>query len=290
MLLSLLLGVTVRPIDLIAETYSLLSSRPAGLMSDIDGTLSKIAPRPDDAVVDDLTRAALHSLSYHLELVGVVTGRSAHDAEQMLGVERLVYFGNHGMERLDNGELTVVAAARPFVAAIAETLNAVRLRYPDPHVLFENKGVSGSIHFRLTANPELAKDELLEIVAPLARAAGLQLTLGRMIIELRPPVRANKGTALAEVVEQHALRSLLYLGDDITDLDAMRMLQELREAGRIRGLSIGVLDPESPVEIAETSDRTVLGVDGARALLSGLAARFAESDAHSTDDQTASSG
>jgi trehalose 6-phosphate phosphatase len=276
--------------DLVSEIVLLLATRPAGLLSDIDGTLSKIAPRPEDAIVDVATRDVLQSLRRRLELVGVVTGRAAHDAEQMLGLNELVYFGNHGMERLEEGSLTVVAAARPFVAAIAETLNAVRLRYPDPNVLFENKGVSGSIHFRLTVNPELVQDELLEIVAPLARAAGLQLTLGRMIIELRPPVRANKGTALADVVEEHKLRSLLYLGDDITDLDAMRALHELRDAGKVIGLSIGVLDVESPVEIAETADRTVLGVDGARALLAELAVRLTETESISTDDQTASSG
>jgi trehalose 6-phosphate phosphatase len=269
---------------------NLLATRPAGLLSDIDGTLSKIAPRPEDAIVDAATVAVLQSLARRLELVGVVTGRSALDAEQMLGLSELVYFGNHGMERLEDGRVTVVAAARPFVAAIAETLNAVRLRYPNPNVLFENKGVSGSIHFRLTADPELVEDELLEIVAPLARAAGLQLTLGRMIIELRPPVRANKGTALADVVEEHKLRSLLYLGDDITDLDAMRALHELRDSGKVNGLSIGVLDVESPVEIAETADRTVLGVDGARALLAELADRFAEADSIAPDDHTASSG
>ncbi|HEX7102277.1 MAG TPA: trehalose-phosphatase [Nitrolancea sp.] len=262
--------------ELISEMLVLLATRPAGLLSDIDGTISKIASHPEDAIVDVATRDVLQSLARRLDLVGVVTGRSALDAEQMLGLNELVYFGNHGMERLEDGRLTVVAAARPFVAAIAETLNAVRLRYPDPNVLFENKGVSGSIHFRLTANPELVQEELLEIVAPLARASGLQLTLGRMIIELRPPVRANKGTALAEIVDERKLRALLFLGDDITDLDAMRELHELRGAGKVNGLSIGVLDVESPVEIAETADRTVIGVDGARALLAELALRLAE--------------
>jgi len=276
--------------DLIFELYTLLAEHPAGLLSDIDGTLSKIAPRPEEANISASTTEALRSLTSHLELVGVVTGRSAHDAEQMIGLKDLVYVGNHGMERLEDGSVTVVAAARPFVAAIAETLNAVRLRYADPNVLFENKGVSGSIHFRLTANPALAQDELLEIVAPLARAAGLHVTLGRMIIELRPPVRANKGTALAEIVDEHKLRALLYLGDDITDLDAMRMLRELRDAGKVNGLSIGVLDVESPVEIAKTADRTVIGVDGARALLSGLARLFADTRPLSADDQSASSG
>jgi trehalose 6-phosphate phosphatase len=276
--------------ELISEIFMLLEERPAGLLSDIDGTLSKIALTPDEAIVDVATRDALQLLTHHLDLVGVVTGRAAHDAEQMLGLEELVYFGNHGMERLEGGRLTVVAAARPFVAAIAETLNAVRQRYPAPGVLFENKGVSGSIHFRLTANPALAQDELLDIVAPLARAAGLQLTLGRMIIELRPPVRTNKGTALSEIVAEHKLRALLYLGDDITDLDAMRALRDLRNAGRLNGLSIGVLDVESPPEIAETADRVVAGVDSARALLTDLAVRFAERGSSPADDQSASSG
>ena len=276
--------------DLISEMLALFAERPAGLLSDIDGTLSKIAPRPEDAIVDATTRDVLRLLRRRLDLVGVVTGRAAHDAEHMIGLNELVYFGNHGMERLEDGSLTAVAAARPFVAAIAETLNAVRQRYPGPNVLFENKGASGSIHFRLTADPSLVQEELLEIVAPLARAANLHLTLGRMIIEIRPPVRANKGTALTEIVEERKLRSLVYLGDDLTDLDAMWALRQLREEGKINGLSIGVLDVESPVEIAETADRTVMGVDGARALLMELANRLAGSEVLSIDDQTGSSG
>jgi hypothetical protein len=70
----------------------------------------------------------------------------------------------------------------------------------------------------------------------------------------------------------------------------MWALRQLREEGKINGLSIGVLDVESPVEIAETADRTVMGVDGARALLMELANRLAGSEVLSIDDQSGSSG
>ena len=60
-----------------------LNARPAGLLTDIDGTISQIAPTPDSAIVDQLAKESLVTFAERLDVVGVITGRAAASAEQM---------------------------------------------------------------------------------------------------------------------------------------------------------------------------------------------------------------
>ena len=62
--------------------------------------------------------------------------------------------------------------------------------------------------------------KMLEAVATRARHGGLVARFGRKVLELRPPVGANKGTAVAHLLGERRLERALYAGDDTTDLDA----------------------------------------------------------------------
>ncbi|GAJ18617.1 unnamed protein product, partial [marine sediment metagenome] len=64
----------------------------------MDGTISQIAPFPDEAVVSSLCRQYLYALVDKLELVAVISGRPLIEVMGMVGVEGLVYVGNHGLE------------------------------------------------------------------------------------------------------------------------------------------------------------------------------------------------
>ena len=66
-----------------------------------------------------------------------------------------------------------------------------------------------------------------------ARAAGLHTRFGRKVLELLPPVEANKGTAIRRLLADRRLRRALYAGDDTTDLDAFRALDGLDVAVRV---------------------------------------------------------
>jgi len=61
-------------------------------------------------------------------------------------------------------------------------------------------------------------------VAQIAQQLGLRVTVGKEVLELRPPVDVNKGTASVDLARQlHALddtASLFFAGDDRTDEDA----------------------------------------------------------------------
>jgi trehalose 6-phosphate phosphatase len=120
-------------------------------------------------------------------------------------------------------------------------------------------------------------------VQGLADAGGLRLTEGRLVLELRPPVRGNKGTALAALVDDYALAGVVFLGDDVTDLDAIAELRRLRDAGRTVGLAVGVVASESPPALREAVDLAAPGVDGAAALLAAVADQLERGLGHHAD-------
>ena len=117
--------------------------------------------------------------------------------------------------------------------------------------------------------------EDLELWYPLyrLREAGLRVTEGRLVLNILPSVGVDKGTAIEEIVAEHGLRGVVFLGDDVTDVDALRSLRRLRETRGLATLGIGVWSPEGPPEIAETADLLLHGVTEVERLLLALAAR-----------------
>ena len=264
----------------VAACLEVLRQTPSAVVTDIDGTISAIAPTPAEAMVDPGAKAALALLAERLTAVAVVSGRAPQDGVAMVGLPALIYVGNHGLERIARGTPwthPVAAAAQPAIAAaLAEIESAARAVADVPWLLVENKGVTGTIHYRL-APDQIAAAALLE---PLARAAatrhGLRLTHGRMIFEVRPALAVNKGTAIRDLARDLGLRGIIFFGDDVTDVDAFRALRELRQAGEAATLRVGVLGPDtSPAVLAEI-DMSVNGVPACVATLIALAARLAE--------------
>ncbi|HEY0607409.1 MAG TPA: trehalose-phosphatase, partial [Herpetosiphonaceae bacterium] len=254
----------------------LVVQRPCGLLTDIDGTISPIAPTPHEARVSPLARAALQRLARQLDLVAVISGRAAADAAALVGLPELLYVGNHGLERAHGDRVEPVAEATAYTAAIDAVLHAVQERVVLPGVLFENKGVTAAIHYRLAEQPDQAERLLGEILQELVALHGLLLTPGRMVWELRPPLMIDKGTVARRLVEEFALRSVIFLGDDHTDADAFRVLRELRDQSICATLSIGVAGAETPAVVRELADVLVAGVAGVERLLVQIEAILAE--------------
>ena len=268
-------------IDAVVEAcLTVLNLTPAGLATDIDGTISKIAPTPGEAVVDATAKAALALLSERLAAVVVVSGRAPEVASEMVGLSSLTYLGNHGLERIARGahwtHPAADAARAEVAAALAEIEVNVRSVAEAPWLVIENKGVTGTVHYRLAPDAQAAE----ALLQPLAVAAtgrhGLRLTMGRMIFELRPQLAINKGTAIRDLVQELGLRGIVFFGDDLTDLDAFRALRALREEDNIAALRIAVLGPDTAQIIVEESDQTVASVEECAAVLLGVAARLSD--------------
>ena len=93
--------------DPIATALSLarnaLGAAPAGLLTDLDGTLAPIVDDPDASRPLSEAVAALTALTERLAVVAVISGRAPDDARRRLGTDRLLVIGNHGLERLEPG-------------------------------------------------------------------------------------------------------------------------------------------------------------------------------------------
>lgn len=259
----------------LAELLAPLRERPreAAVLCDVDGTLAPIVARPEDARLLDGAREVLEDLRARLLLLGFVSGRGLADARRVVGLDGVAYAGNHGMElllpagrpRLADG----VAAHVPAVAAFAAVWPPQRLQAGG--LRLEEKGATLSVHAR-GAPDAVAADLLMREVAAEARAHGLVTTSGREVLEVRPPVRVDKGTAVRELLEGAGARTALYVGDDRTDADAWRALRELRDEGRLdRAVALAVASAEVPPEVREAADAEVDGPAGALAALRLLA-------------------
>jgi trehalose 6-phosphate phosphatase len=73
------------------------------------------------------------------------------------------------------------------------------------------------------------------------------------------------------LLRSSGLSTALYVGDDVTDLDAFRALGEMAAGGELgRAMRIGVRSDEGPPEIEREADGVVDGPDGVRLLLDSL--------------------
>ena len=137
-------------------------------------------------------------------------------------------------------------------------------------VRLEDKYAIWAFHWRGAPDEEAAR-EALAGVASAAEREGLVPHWGRMVLEVRPPVRADKGTAVAMALDERPLSRALYAGDDTTDLDAFRRLRALEREGRIEALCVGVRSSDGPEAIVAEADLVVEGQEGVTELLGALA-------------------
>lgn len=267
--------------EIVAACVEVLRQAPAALVTDIDGTISAIAPTPFEAVVHATALLALDQLTALLDAVAVVSGRAPADGVAMVGLTSLIYVGNHGLERIVRGAPwthPVAEAARPAIAAALADIEAgVREAGDAPWLLIENKGVTGTVHYRLAEDPEAAAALLEPLAEVAAERHGLRVAPGRMIIELKPALAVNKGTAIRDLVTDLGLRGVVFFGDDVTDVDGFKTLRALREEGVAATLSVGVLGEETPAAVAQNVDTALHGVPACAATLLEIAAQLASS-------------
>ena len=239
------------------------------ILTDIDGTLAPIVPTPDMSEVSAELRELLRKLNDKYLLVAGISGRKTEDAFDLIGIEELVYFGNHGFEILRDGEVEVVTEALPYFERVQELEHRAKEELAPMGAFVEEKGITASIHYR-NVPPEVG-ERSVEFVKAEGERLGLRVTVGRGVVEARPPVRADKGTAVRTLVEEYRPRRAMFLGDDTTDLDAFRELQALHEEGLLEEiLRIGVESDEGPPEIVAEADLVVDGVGGVTNLLRAL--------------------
>jgi trehalose 6-phosphate phosphatase len=242
----------------------------AAISTDIDGVIAPIVPTPDMSEVPEELRELLRRLSGRYRVVAGISGRTAEDAFQLVRLEEIVYYGNHGFEVLRGDKVEVISEAKPYRAAIEELEERAREELGPLGAFVEEKGITASVHYR-NVSPEVGK-RCQAFVKSEGERLGLRITVGRGVVEARPPVQADKGTAVRRLVEEYSPKKALFIGDDTTDLDAFRELEALREEGLLdETLRIGVKSEEGPPEIVSEADLVVDRVEGVAEVLQTLA-------------------
>jgi len=240
------------------------------ILTDIDGTLAPIVPTPDLSEVPQELRGLLRELSRKYLLVAGISGRKTKDALDLIGLDEVVYFGNHGFEILRDGEVEVIPEALPYFERVQELELRAKEELAPLGAFVEEKGITASIHYR-NVPPEIG-ERCVEFVKAEGERLGLRITVGRGVVEARPPIRADKGTAVRALVDEYRPKRAMFLGDDTTDLDAFRELATLREEGTLEEiLRVGVRSDEGPPEIVTEADIVVDGVEGVGEVLLTLA-------------------
>jgi trehalose 6-phosphate phosphatase len=203
----------------------------AALLLDVDGTLLDFAPTPDSVVVPPDLLASLHRLRPALGgALGVISGRPVEQVERLLRDTPHAIAGEHGGairhgpgEALDRPELP--SAPEDWLRE-AEQLVA---NYPGAEV--ERKARGFVLHYRKAASAGPALGEWLRARAA-ERPREFEVLDSNMAWELRPR-GADKGLALAALMSRppFAGRKPVFIGDDVTDHDGIRMARRMGGAG-----------------------------------------------------------
>jgi len=255
---------------------ALLADPTAALLAlDFDGTLAPIVARPQDARPAVGALQVLIQLADRLGQVAVISGRAAADVVRLGGLEqvpRLQVLGHYGMESWRDGRLDS-PDPDPGVTQARRRLPTL-LTYAPDGVYVEDKTHSVAVHTRPAANPQQALDDLTPALWELAAATNLEAVQGKYVLELRPS-GIDKGTALRGLVADAWARVVIYVGDDVGDLPAFRVVSALRETGEVEGLAVAAIVPDAPDvpgELRDAADLVLPGPDGVVAWLAGIAA------------------
>jgi trehalose 6-phosphate phosphatase len=245
----------------------------SAVLLDVDGVLAPIVQHPDDAHMPETTRRPLIEVAKRYGIVACVSGRRASDARRIVALGSIAYLGSHGSEVLLPGSIAPQLDSE-LQAWTERVQRFARENFGDElqrlRVRLEDKEAIAALHWRGVPDEEQA-EAAVRAVAEEAEAAGFTVHWGKKVLEIRPPVRIDKGAGIVHLLRDRRPAAAVYVGDDTTDIDAFNGLDELLEAGRLgRAVKIGVRSDETPPELERRADAMVEGTDGVRDLLRAL--------------------
>lgn len=213
------------------------------LFLDYDGTLAPLMARPGDALLPDETRMVLKQLSRSPNLLlAVVSGRKLDDVKRKVGLERIIYSGNHGLE-LDSPKVKFEELARPGYRSMLKRIKA-DLEHKLSAICgidIEDKDITLAVHYRNVAPERIAEVKTIFHEATIVYLIKNKIKIKeqKMNLEVWPPVNWDKGKIVNWLLARQELAGdsdavfPVYVGDDQTDEDAFRALKR-------RGLTIFV--------------------------------------------------
>jgi trehalose 6-phosphate phosphatase len=232
---------------------------------DFDGTLSPIVDDPAAARPLDGAPDALDLLSRSYGEVAVISGRPLEFLESWFPAPSgVTLVGLYGLEVRRHGRRQDHPSSGVWRETMADVAGLARLHGPQD-MFVELKGLSITLHYR--QHPEIGA-RVQEWARQIAPPAGLRVRDAKMSVELHPPIDEDKGTVLRRLAADHA-GPVMFAGDDVGDLPAFALLDELAGAGR-GVLRVAVDGPEVPEALTRSADLLVDGPAGTARLIRDL--------------------
>jgi trehalose 6-phosphate phosphatase len=179
----------------------------------------------------------------------------------MVGIDGMVYIGNHGLERLVKGHPEFPQNVQQYLTVVKSVIKELTQLLSIEGITIENKGVTATIHYRLCREPQLAEKEIMSAIKASPQASSLRIIKERMAIDLLPPIKMDKGTAVLDLIQEYNLQAGIYVGDDATDIDAFRAIHTAGRNFNFHGFAIGIISPEMPENLVAEVDFTLNGIN-----------------------------
>lgn len=206
-----------------------LKDRETVLYLDYDGTLTPIVQHPKDANLSEAMKTLLMKLSNQCT-IAIVSGRGLSDIKSRVGIKGIYYAGSHGFEIEGPGIKMEYEPALPFIERLDVLETELKTALEEVKGAYiERKKFTIALHYRNVPEAELP---LIDKAAAksLRKYPELRKTLGKKVYELQPDLAWDKGRAtgwLGDTLRvDHKGSKIIYIGDDITDEDAFRAIQE----------------------------------------------------------------
>ncbi|MDP2940098.1 MAG: trehalose-phosphatase [Candidatus Omnitrophota bacterium] len=213
-----------------------LNNKFIALFFDYDGTLTPIVETPDKAILPSETKKLLKRLINNPKCkIAIISGRALSDLKRLVGIEGVIYTGNHGLEIEGpkiKFESPVSLRYKRILQNIKDDLNAKLSAIKGTFI--EDKGLSLSIHYRLVDRNQIPQVKTIFHGATIVYTVRdkIKIKPGKKVFEIRPSVEWDKGKVVLWLLARWKFslgdKDILpiYLGDDVTDEDAFKALKK----------------------------------------------------------------
>ena len=231
------------------------------MLLDYDGTLTPIVNQPDMAVLPTDTRKALLELCQREKyIVGIISARSLEDIISRVGIDQLMYLGNHGLEMRGPGLDFVHPEATQLEGSVNQVYETLQQGVAEmAGVLIEHKGLTLTVHYRSTPEELVhqVKESVEAVVRPFLESGALIISPAKKALEIRPDIAWDKGKAISRIQEAFPQASLtVFFGDDLPDEAGFTVVQDSGGlgvfVGPAREPTVALYQVDSPREVAET--------------------------------------
>jgi trehalose 6-phosphate phosphatase len=239
----------------------------AALVVDFDGVLAPIVDNPEASAMPPGSAASLARLAAVLGTVAVISGRPAGFLTDRVRVPGVQLLGSYGMERVTDGRLALAPEAQAWLPAVDEARRALAAQLGcQPGIRIEAKPASVAAHWRQAPDHGRAAAEVRQAADRAAAQTGLRVEPGKLVLELRPPIDVDKGSAVAALIAAARPSAVAYAGDDVGDIPALRVVRE------VGGYAL-VIDhgAETDPRLLAAADEVYLGTPGFASWLATLA-------------------